>query len=1042
MVSTLIDAILGQRLTVITLAVVLLVGGLYAFRVLNIEAYPDPSPPTIEVIAQNPGWSAEEMERQITVPIETQLNGMPGLDHLRSISLFGLTDIKCYFKYDTNYNFDRQEVLNRLQGVQLPAGVQPQLSPWSAIGELYRYQLVGEGHSLMDLKTVQDWVLERQFKQIPGIIDVVSFGGQTKEFHVDLDPNQLVAFNVSIAQVLSAIANSNANVGANYLELGVQSYNVRGIGLFTDTDDIANVAVPGPTKNGVPVYLKQLGQVSIGAKVPMGRVGKDDQNDIVQGVVLMRRGEQSLPTLARIRQKVDQLNHGILPKGMRIVPYYDRTDLIHLTTETVIHTLLAGMALVALILLAFLGDLRASLVVALSIPLALLFTFIMLVLRGESANLISMGAIDFGIIVDASVVMVENIYRHLAELGPSRGKVRQVSILAVQLAAQEVSRPIFFSSAIIVTAFLPLFTMQGVEGQIFGPMAVTYGFALTGALILALTFSPVMASLVLSVPTTERDTVLVRGIKRVYAPLLRGVLAYPGLTVGVAVLVLGATLATIPWIGGEFMPKLEEGNLWVRATMPNTIAYSYATELADQMRAIFTKYPEVTTVVSQLGRPEDGTDPTSYFNCEFFVNLKPRAAWRQGLTKLALVRQLEADLQGIPGVKYNFSQNIQDNVEEAMSGVKGENSLKLFGDDLDKLEALARQIEQVMRTVPGIADLSVFRSLGQPNLLIRANRQLAARYGVLPGDVNGTLQAAIGGQAVTQVLDGEKRFDVVVRFLPQYRTNIDAIANIPVSAPDGTYVPLKQVAEIVKQTGASFIYREDNSRYIPVKFSVRGRDLQSTIAEAEAKITQQVHLSQGYRYEWAGEFQELQEAVRRLAIVVPVSLVLIFFLLYGTFGNLRDAFLLLGTVPLALIGGILSLLVTHTNFSISAAVGFISLFGVSVLGGVILVSRIKQMRAHGVPLQEAVLRGSELQLRPVLMAALSAAIGLLPASIATGIGSETQKPLARVVVGGMATSAVLILLVLPAMYALIHRYAERSVVSSAGELADSEPSPG
>src|SRR5499427_5187177 len=911
-----------------------------------------------------------------------------------------------------------------------PRGVQPQLSPWSAIGELYRYQLVGAGYDLMALKEAEDWILERQFKQVPGVIDVVSFGGQTKEFHIDLDPTKLIAFTTSIAQVLTALANSNANVGANYLELGRQSYNIRGLGLFKSTDDIAQVVVAA--KNGTPIYLKQLGEVRLGAKVPTGRVGKDHERDIVQGVVLMRRGEQSLPTLARIRQKVEQLNHGLLPKGMRIVPYYDRTDLIHLTTETVTHTLLAGMALVALILLAFLGDLRASLVVALSIPLALLFTFIMLVLRGESANLISMGAIAFGIIVDASVVMVENIYRHLAELGPSRAKVRQVSVLAVQLAAQEVSRPIFFSSAIIVVAFLPLFTMQGVEGQIFGPMAVTYGFALTGALILALTFSPVMASLVLNVPNTERDTIIVRGIKRVYTPLLRGVLAHPGLTVGVAVLALGATLATIPWIGGEFMPKLEEGNLWVRATMPNTIAYSYASELADQMRAIFHKYPEVTTVVSQLGRPEDGTDATSYFNCEFFVNLKPRAAWRTGLTKPALVRQLEAELRGIPGVKYNFSQNIQDNVEEAMSGVKGENSLKLFGNDLDTLEATAGQIERVMQTVPGIADLSVFRSLGQPNVLIQVNRERAARYGVLPGDVNGTVQAAIGGQVATQVLDGARRFDVVVRFLPQFRESLEAIANIPVSTPDGSTVPLTSVADIVKQTGASFIYREDNARYIPIKFSVRGRDLQSTLTEAASKIRSQVTLPQGYTYKWAGEFEELQAAIRRLQIIVPVSLLCIFCLLYGTFRSLRDAVLVLGAVPLALLGGMLSLLVTHTTFSISAAVGFISLFGVAVLGGVILVSYIKGLRAGGMPLQDAVVRGATLRLRPVLMTAFAAALGLFPASIATGIGSETQQPLARVVVGGMLTAPILILVVLPALYCLVYRHAERPVAVAAG----------
>jgi heavy metal efflux system protein len=1032
-VGKLIDFILREKLLIIAAALFLVIGGLYAFKALNIEAYPDPSPPTIEIIAQNSGWSAEEMERQITVPVETQLNGMPGLDHIRSISLFGLTDIKCYFKYETDYNFDRQEVLNRLQMVDLPAGVQPQLSPTSAVGEIYRYQLVGNGASLMDLKVAQDWILERQFKQVPGVIDVVSFGGDTKEFHIDLDPNKLIAFNVSVPQVMSAIAASNSNVGANYLEIGAQSYNVRGIGLFRDTQDIANVAVAA--KNGTPVYLKQVGEVSIGAKVPVGKVGKDEQSDIVQGVVLMRRGEKSLPTLELVRQKVETLNNGILPQGMKIVPYYDRTNLIDITTHTVTHTLLEGMVLVALILLAFLGDLRASLVVALSIPLSLLFTFILMVLRGESANLISMGAIDFGIIVDGSVVMVENIYRHLSEPNPYRHNVRRTTVLA----AQEVSKPIFFSSAIIVAAFIPLFTMTGVEGKVFGPMALTYGFALTGALLLALTFSPVMASIVLKPQAEEHETFVVRGIRRVYSKCLSGALTRPWLTVTVAVLALLVTLSTLPLIGGEFMPKLEEGNLWVRANMPNTVSFSYARQLADQMRLTFKKYPEVTDVVSQLGRPDDGTDPTSYFNCEFFVNLKPRDQWRPGLDKAELVREIEAELRQIPGVDYNFSQTIQDNVEEAMSGVKGENSIKLFGNNLEELETTADRIAKVMGTVQGVEDLSVIGELGQPNLLIQVDRERAARYGILPNDVNGVVQAAIGGQAVTQMLDGERRFDVVVRFLPQYRENVDAISNIPVSTPDGGRIPLKQVADVVKQTGASFIYREDNARYIPVKFSVRGRDLQSTIAEAERKLREQVQLPAGYHYEWAGEFQELQAAVARLEIVVPISLLIIFFLLYSAFRSIPDALLLIGTVPLALIGGMLSLLVTHTNFSIAAAVGFISLFGVSVLGGVILVSRIQQLREEGVPLRDAVSRGSELQLRPVLMAALSAAIGLLPASIASGIGSETQKPLARVVVGGMLTSSVLILLVLPAMYLIVHRYAERRAPATAGPEGVQEP---
>src|SRR5262245_44963091 len=1017
--NRLIELVLRERLLVIALAAALLLGGAYAFKNLNIEAYPDPSPPLIEIIAQQSGWSAEEMERLVTLPLETQLNGMPELEHLRSISLFGLTDIKCYFEYAADYNFVRQDVLNRLQIVTLPEGVQPALSPQYATGEIYRYELRNEGSSLMDLKTAQDWILERQFKQVPGVIDVVSFGGQTKEFHVDLDPNKLIQFNVSVQRVMQAIFNSNANVGANYLELGEQSYNVRGIGLFRNEEDIGNVQVA--EHGGTPIYVKQLGEVSVGAKTPIGRVGRDSNPDIVQGVVLMRKGGKSRPTLEAVRKKVEIINNNALPKGMKIVPYYDRTDLIKITTRTVTRTLVTGMILVTLILMAFLGDLRASLVVAITIPLSLMFTFILMVIRGDSANLISMGAIDFGIIVDASVVMVENIARHLSEDSASGLDLTRTTAAA----AQEVVKPIIFSTAVIVAAFLPLFTMTGVEGKVFGPMAMTYGLALAGALILALTFSPAMSSLVLKPRRGHRDTFLVRWTRAGYARALRASLAKPALTVGVAALSLVAAGVALRFLGGEFMPKLEEGNLYVRASMPNSISFSYASQLVDQMREVFRKYPEVTTVISQLGRPEDGTDPTSFFNCEFVVLLKPFDEWPKGFKKDDLIKKCEAELRRIPGVNYNFSQAIQDNVEEAMSGVKGENSIKLFGDELEKLESTANQIKDVMSTIPGVADLGVFSELGQPNLLIRVNRQEAARYGILPNDVNATGQAAIGGQAVTQLLDGEKRFDVLVRFLPQYRQSLASISDIQINSPDGKRIPLKELAEITRQTGASFIYREDNARYIPIKFSVRGRDLQSTIDEIQSQIRSRVRLPAGYRYEIAGEFQELQEAVGRLAITVPISVLIIFFLLYMTFRNPGDASLLLAAMPFALTGGVFALLITGTNFSISSAVGFVSLFGVSVLGGVILISRIKQLREDGIPLREAVERGSDLQMRPVLMTALAAAIGLLPAAVATGIGSETQRPLARVVVGGMFSSAVVILLVLPAIYLLAHHRQEQ-----------------
>lgn len=1026
MIGRLIERSVRERGLVAAAAAGLLLGGVYAFQSLNVEVYPDPSPPTIEVIAQNAGWSAEEMERQITIPIETGLNGMRGLETIRSISLFGLTDIKCYFQFGTSYDAARQEVLNRLPSVDLPGGVHPELSPWSALGEIYRYQLVGHGYSAMALKEAQDWILERQFRQVPGVIDVVSFGGPTKEFHVDLDPNKLIAFGVSVSDVMTALVRSNSNVGANYLEAGEQSYNIRGIGLLRDAADIGNVMVA--VRNGTPLYVRQLGQVSIGAKVRLGKVGMDDEPDIVQGIVMMRRGEQTGPTLERVRQKVRAINAGgVLPPGMQIVPYYDRTDLIGLTTRTVEHTLVAGMVLVGFIMIAFLGDLRAALVVTLSIPLSLLLTFIVMALRGDSANLISMGAIDFGIIVDASVIMVENIHRRLGHEPPVQGSPVGRTIID---AGREVAAAILFSTLVIIVAFLPLFTMQGVEGRIFTPMAITYGLALSAALVLALTYAPALASLVLKRHTPDHVTLFVRWLNRAYWPMLRTVVAHPVLTVALGAAVFVATTGAVPFLGGEFMPKLEEGNLWVRATMPNEISFDYASRLAERMRAVMRKYPEVVTVVSQLGRPDDGTDAVSWSNCDFFVNLKPRGAWPAGITKEDLVRHMEADLRQIPGVTYNFSQNIQDNVEEAMSGVKGENSIKLFGSVLRTLQQTADQIKNVMQRVPGVADLGVYTMLGQPNLLVRIDRQRAARYGVLAGDVNSTVQAAIGGQAVTQVFDGDRRFDLVVRFLPQYRRTAEDIANIPVNTPTG-HIPLRDVADVVKDTGASFIYREGNARYLPIKFSIRGRDLEGTIADATERIHQAVQLPPGYRLEWAGEFQQLRDALRRLRVIVPATIVLIVCVLYGYFRSLRDTVIVLGAVPLALIGGVIALLVTGTSFSISAAVGFISLFGVSTLNGVVLIACITGLRKEGSPLHDAVLIGSQLRLRPVMMASLAAGIGLLPAALATGIGSETQQPLARVIVGGMITAPLLILLVLPALYLLVHRMAERRVPRSA-----------
>jgi len=1009
-----------QRGLVAFTSLLLFAAGVYAFYQLNIEAYPDPSPPIVEVIAQNAGWSAEEMERQITIPLETALNGIPGLDVTRSISLFGLSNVKVYFEWGTNYEAARQEVLNRLQMVELPDGVQPELSPWSALGEIYRYRLIGEGYTTMELKEAQDWVLDRQFRQVPGIIDVVGFGGPVKEYHVDLDPNRLISYDISITDVMDALEKSNANVGGNYLDIGEQSYNVRGLGLFVDESDIAHVMVA--MRGDTPIYVRHLGEVRIGSQVPLGRVGMDDDPDVVTGIVMMHRGEQTLPTLERVNRKVQEINAGgILPDGMEIVPYYDRTDLVNVTTSTVQHVLLAGMILVGFIMIAFLGNLRAALVVTLSIPLALLATFIVMVWRGDSANLISMGALDFGIIVDASVIMVENIYRRLSEKGKEGSSDSSNTIIK---AGKEVAGPIFFSMAIIIVAFLPLFTMQGVEGRIFGPLAITYGIALGAALFLSLTYAPALSSWLLKPGASGGDTFLVRWLNRAYRPVLDRCLQWPKQTLAVGGVLLAGVFATVPFIGGEFMPKLEEGNLWVRATMPNSISFSTADNLTGQMRSLIREHPEVTFVVSQLGQDDEGTEAIGWFNADMFVDLKPMDEWREGLTKDDLIQEMNDNLSQIPGVSFSFSQNIQDNVEEAMAGVRGENVVKLFGEDLETLERLAGEIETAMQPVPGITDLAVYTMLGQPNLQVRIDRQRAARYGVLADDTNHIVQAAIGGSAATQLLDGERRFDVIVRLLEEYRNSAESIRNIPLRT-GRDHIPLREVADVEAQSGASYIYREENARYIPIAFSVRGRDLQSTIADAESRIAEQVTLPSGYRLAWAGEFQQLQAALDRLMIVVPLTLFLILCLLYGNFRNLRDPLVVLSSVPPALTGGILALWVTGTELSISATVGFICVLGVVILNGVVLVGFINQLRGEGAGLFDAVRNGSTMRLRAVMMVSMAAGIGLLPAAVATGIGSETQQPLAQVVVGSMITAPLATLVILPALYLVIGRLLEK-----------------
>ena len=1016
MIARIVELSLIQRVMVCILGFLLLFGGLYAFHSLDIVAYPDPSPPMVELITQYPSWSAEEIERQITIPIEVALNGMPGVSDIRSISIFGLSDIKIYFDFDTEIFRDRQEVLNRLGSVQLPPGVVPSLSPWWTIAEIYRYELTGTDETtLTDLKTIQDWQVRREFRRIPGVIDVTAFGGTTKEYHVDIDPGRLISYGVNLSQVMSALTNSNANVGGNYLTIGPQNYNIRGLGLINGIADIENVMVA--EKEGTPIFIKTLGRVAVGSRVRLGKVGIDERDDVVEGVILLQRGYKARTVLEKVLHKVEELNTWKLPDGVKIKTFYDRTALIQTTVETVIDILVSGMVLVFVILFLFLGHLRAAVIVALTIPVSLLFTFSMMVLIGESANLISLGAIDFGIVVDATLIMVENIFSVLSHRKlPNLTMPQQIA-----RAARQVGRPIFFSTTIIVVAFIPLFTMTGVPGKIFAPMSITYGFALVGALLMAFTLAPVLCSFLLKGTISEDDTMVVRRVRSLYNSTLGWALGHRSAVVGACVGLLALTFVALQSIGGEFMPALEEGNLWVRATMPVDISFDQAARLTSEVRRLFRESPEITTVMSQLGRPDDGTDPTSFSNAEFLANLKPKKEWRPGLSKEALIEEIDGRLKEIPGVIFNFSQVIQDNVEEAMSGVKGENSIKLFGPDLKTMEAKASEIEHVMQGVRGVKDLGIFHLVGQPNLLIQVDREASARYGLQVSDVNVVVQAAIGGQAVTQVYEGEKLFDLVVRFLPEYRQDTESISNILVSAPAGARIPLKQLATITTQTGAFTIYRENNERYIPIKFSVRGRDLEGTVNEAETLIHQQITLPERYRMEWHGEYDQLQEEKKRLMTIVPISLVVIFLLAFLALDSLRDSLLVLCAVPFALVGGVLSLLLTGTDFSISAAVGFISLFGVAIQGALILIVRIQDRRKAGYDLRAAILKSAGERMRPVLMTTLGAAIGLLPAAVATGIGSQSQLPLARVVVGGMLTAAVLILVVLPVLYEIVHR---------------------
>ena len=1012
MMQGLIRTVLRYRVVALIGMAAWLAAGTWALLRLDIEAYPDPSPPLVDVITQNPSWSAEEMEQQVTVPIETALNGIPRLEYVRSTSLFGLSDVKLYFDFDSDYFRDRQEVLNRLQTVTLPQNLQPQLSPWSAVGEIYRYQLKGDGYSLNEIKAAQDWFVRRELKQVPGVVDVTSFGGTTKQYQAEIDPQKLLEYNITLSQVLSAIGASNQNAGGNYLEVGAQNVNVRGLGLLKSVSEMGAVLIA--ERNGAPIFLRDVADVHEGYQPPLGRVGRNGESNIVKGTVLLQRGEQSLPALESLRNKIRALNGGLLPRGIKVDAIYDRTSLINTTTETVRHVVLTGLLLVTLLLLIFLGDGPLALVTALTIPFAVLFAFGLMSGTGRSANLISIGAIDFGIIVDSAIVVLENIYRRMHEATSDEQELDRIAE-----GTGEAAKPVLFATLIILVAFIPLFTMQGVPGRIFAPMSVTYGFALTGALIFALVFAPVLASYRRAVRTGHiADTRLVHGLKHRYERLLIRVMRNRRFVIPVAVVFLLVSLALFWVIGGEFMPNLEEGNLWIRTTLPQDVSFDYATRLADEMRGILRSFPEVEQVVSQVGRPDDGTDTTTFNNIEFQVDLKPPSSWKTARGKNDLIQKMNQALRRYPGVAFNFSQNIQDNVEEAMSGVKGENSLKLFGDDIDVLAKTAARIQNRMATVPGITDLAVFRETGQPNLIISIDRTRAGRYGLMAADINAAVQAAIGGAAVTQILEGDRRFDFVVRYKPEYRQNPEAMKNILLSTPDGNRVPLGQVAEIGFREGAFMVYRENGRRYIPIKFSVRGRDLAGTIQEVRAKLEHDVRLPEGYHYEWAGEYDSLRKEQQRLAIIIPITVGMILALLYVSFNSIRDALAVLSVLPFGIAGGVLALLVSGTPFSISAAVGFASVIGVATLGGLVFVAGIRRAEAHEHGIQHSIIRASVGEMRAVLMACLAAALGLLPAALSHGIGAQAQQPLARVVVGGMITTLAAILIVVPVIASL------------------------
>jgi cobalt-zinc-cadmium resistance protein CzcA len=1031
MIQALVDSALNNRFLVLAIALVLLLGGAVSFHQLPVEAYPDVADNYVEIITQWPGISAEQVEQQVTIPLEIVMNGIPHVTHLRSFSLFGLSDLKLIFDDEEENAWNRERVLERLSQVTLPSGVVPQMgTDWSPVGQIYFFTLRSTNPEIdvMDLKSLEDWVVEKNLKAVPNVVDVSSFGGPTREYQVRIDPNKLIEYGLSLAQVEQQLSNNNANAGGSFIESGLQQLNIREVGLVKNVRDIEKTVLI--TKSGTPVRMRDIGVVSQGPKIRLGQFGRAihredgvvvDNDDVCSGIVLLRKGADAETALKGIHEKVEQLNNYILPRGVKVVPFLDRSDLLHYTTHTVLHNLTEGIFLVVIILFLFLGNIRGAAIVALTIPFSLLFAATCLRLRGIPANLLSLGALDFGMVVDGAVVMVENIIRHLGH----PAQPHKTPMDRVREAAHEVQRPVFYAIAIIITAYLPIFTLQRVEGRLFRPMAWTVSFALLGALLFSMFIAPVLASFFFRKGAREWHNPVLEFLKKLYRAAVRWAIEHRMVTVSVALagFLLATYLMLSGVVGSEFLPHLDEGALWVRGTLAPSTGPTEGTRIANQTRVLLCSFPEVTRCTSQVGRPDDGTDTTGFFNTEYFVDLKPKEEWRPAFheDKESVIAAMQRELDKTPGVIWNFSQPIADNMEEAVSGVKGELATKVYGDDLHVLEEKANEIVKAMKEVKGIEDLGVFQVLGQPNVNIEVDRGLASRYQINVADVQDAVQTAVGGNALTQVLQDERRYDLVLRYLPQYRNTKEAIENIRLLSPSGERVSLAQLCEIEEQDGASEIYREENQRYIAIKYSVRGRDLGSAVEESIKRVSAQVQLPRGYHIDWEGEYESQKRAEQRLFIVVPLTILLIFLILYAMFRSFKWALLILANVALAPVGGLLALLITGTHFSVSSGVGFLALFGVSVQTGVIMLEYINQLRVGGYSIEVSAIEGAVLRLRPIMMTMLVATFGLLPAAMSHAIGSDSQRPFAIVIVGGLISDLAMSIFLLPTIYVWVSR---------------------